>query len=355
MNWPNFHFDTALTGCNPYESVLSAANVTKLVLDWQSSITGGMPVVADGVIYAGSGGDTLYALNANTGDVLWLYQPEHGGTWGQAAAVVNGVVYLGFDDGPHGMDTSGMYAFNAHTGLLLWRAPYAGAVSPTMANGRVYFGQGSYLFALDAGSGGPLWAQPTGDTIASPPTVVNGRVYFGSADKNVYALDAITGALLWSYTTGGYVTSSPAVASGLVYIYSAADGLYALDANTGALRWKYTSQGTVKPTQYIGWYSPAVAKGVVYMGNGDAYLYALNASTGAMIWKFSVGDAPGIAVANGVVYASNPENLYALDAKTGAYLLSYDGYYENSSPAVANGKVYLGSISAIQVLHLPEQ
>jgi outer membrane protein assembly factor BamB len=50
-------------------------------------------------------------------------------------------------------------------------------------------------------------------------------------------------------------------------------------------------------------------------------------------------------VANGVVYVgSDDENVYALNASTGALLWSYKtrGYVE-SSPAVANGRVYVGS------------
>ena len=51
------------------------------------------------------------------------------------------------------------------------------------------------------------------------------------------------------------------------------------------------------------------------------------------------------AVANGVVYVgSNDGNVYALNASTGAMLWSYTtggGVY--SSPAVANGVVYVGS------------
>ncbi len=51
------------------------------------------------------------------------------------------------------------------------------------------------------------------------------------------------------------------------------------------------------------------------------------------------------AVANGVVYiGSTDHNVYALNAKTGALLWSYEtGEWVDSSPAVANGVVYVGS------------
>ena len=51
------------------------------------------------------------------------------------------------------------------------------------------------------------------------------------------------------------------------------------------------------------------------------------------------------AVANGVVYVGSWDgNVYALDAKTGAKLWSYDAQYGvESSPAVTNGVLYIGA------------
>ena len=61
-------------------------------------------------------------------------------------------------------------------------------------------------------------------------------------------------------------------------------------------------------------------------GPRTGILYALNASTGALLWKYTTGvlldSSP--AVANGVVYVgSYDENLYALNASTGALLWKY--------------------------------
>ena len=90
-----------------------------------------------------------------------------------------------------------------------------------------------------------------------------------------------------------------------------------------------------------------VANGIVYatssVGN---FVYALNVSTGAYLWSYSIstGDSSP-AVANGMVYVGSADGkLYALNATTGAYLWSYTT--ENSiysSPIVTNGVVYVGS------------
>jgi outer membrane protein assembly factor BamB len=76
-------------------------------------------------------------------------------------------------------------------------------------------------------------------------------------------------------------------------------------------------------------------------------VYALNASTGGKLWKHATGylvySSP--AVANGVVYVgSDDHKVYALNAKTGAKLWSYTaGTDVLPSPAVANGVVYVVS------------
>ena len=55
-------------------------------------------------------------------------------------------------------------------------------------------------------------------------------------------------------------------------------------------------------------------------------MYALHARTGASLWSYTTGDyvASSPAVANGVVYVGSWDgNLYVLNASTGALLWSY--------------------------------
>lgn len=63
-------------------------------------------------------------------------------------------------------------------------------------------------------------------------------------------------------------------------------------------------------------------------------------------WQYSAEvDISSPAVANGVVYVGSIDgNVYALNARTGALVWQYPtGGYIQSSPAVANGVVYVGS------------
>jgi outer membrane protein assembly factor BamB len=67
--------------------------------------------------------------------------------------------------------------------------------------------------------------------------------------------------------------------------------------------------------------SPAVANGVVYVGSDDNNLYALNATTGAKLWSYTTGgyvdSSP--SVVKGVVYVGSDDgNVYAIGSAAAA-------------------------------------
>lgn len=96
--------------------------------------------------------------------------------------------------------------------------------------------------------------------------------------------------------------------------------------------------------------SPAVVNGVMYVDadfyseNVD-YLYALDANTGAQLWRQPRGtQSPSSpAVANGLVFIGDLDNnVYAFDARTGTPVWKFTtGNRVWSSPRVANGIVYI--------------
>ena len=351
-DWTEFHRDN-MARWNPYETVLNVNNVGSLQLKWSFTMSaksgGSAPAVANGVVYASSWDDNVYALNASTGAKLWSFATGFWVCCG-APAVANGAVYAGSVDG-------NLYALNASTGAKLWsfaavNTSGGGYSSPAVVNGIVYVaswetpdsGWPGHVYALDGSAGAMLWTFAVGESPTWPMpdlAVANGVVYAsGSGDGNLYALDASTGAELWSYAAGGRV-QSPAVANGVVYVGSADGNVYALNASTGAKLWSYATGGQVVET------SPAVASAVVYVGT-DRSVYALNANTGAKLWSYATsGYLSSPAVANGVVYVGNSDgtngNVYALNANTGAKLWSYTAGGVVWSPVVVDGVVYFSS------------
>ena len=73
-NWAQFNFATNHNGLNPYENVLSPSTVGNLGLRWSyptGNRVASSPAVANGVVYAGSLDNNVYALNATTEAQLW--------------------------------------------------------------------------------------------------------------------------------------------------------------------------------------------------------------------------------------------------------------------------------------------
>lgn len=350
--WPQFRHDTQHTGVNPLETTLSVETVPRLEEIWSVQTDGlvtASPAVLHGVVYVPSGDGRVYALNAETGALLWRSANIEAGY--PSPAVVGGRVYVGT-----GVDFCRLYALDAGTGAVLWRTPVIGGgmTSPAVAGGRVFVGSGESLYALDAATGSLLWAAPT-DTLFSSPAVVHGRVFVGGG-PNTYALDAATGKIIWKTLTGSFgsgIWTSPAVVDGRVFVGSNdafTPNTYALDAETGAILWvEYNPIEVVLS-------SPAVANGVVFIASNDSAFTAHDADDGSILWRASISAANSSpAVANGVVYASGTLGLSVLDAETGSLLKNINiGFAHYSSPTVVNGMVYVGSFNGkLYALGLP--
>ncbi len=351
LNWPQFHYDNAHTGCNPYESILSPNTVGNLVLDWKFT-TGfqveSAPTVVNGIVYVGSDDNYLYALNANTGALIWKY--DTASPVAISPTVANGIVYVD-------SNYTTLVALNASTGVPIWSQLLSLSASPVVSGGVLYVASGSTVYALNASTGESIWESYAFDVGESSPALANGVIYVGAFDSNLYALSAGTGKVLWAYKTGDAIQNSAVVANGIVYVGAQDYFVYAVDALDGTLLWK-TGYGPVscRPYRSCGM---AVADGVLYVEAAfpNYTTFALNARTGDPLWgQWNIGGSTGPAVANGVLYlGSDDNNVYALSVATGEVLWKYaTGDYVASSPAVANGKVYVGSYDGnVYAFHLP--
>lgn len=311
--------------------------------DFREALSGvfSSPTVADGTVYVGSGDNTLYAVDAVTGQQAWIFE-EPSSFVDSSPTVADGTVYVGSSDGT-------LYAVDAGTGQQEWdfKEPTDRVLSsPTVADGTVYVGSGDEtLYAVEATTGDQKWAfeEPSG-SVHSSPTVVNETVYVGSGDNTLYAVDVTTGDQEWTFEEpSDSVHSSPTVADGTVYVGSNDGTLYAVDTATGNERWAFE-----KPSDRV-FSSPTVADDTVYVGSDDGTLYAVDATTGDQEWVFEepscwVHSSP--TVAGGTIYVgSGDTTLYAVNAATGDQEWAFEepSRWIHSSPIVVDGTVYVGS------------
>jgi outer membrane protein assembly factor BamB len=201
-------------------------------------------------------------------------------------------------------------------------------------------------------------ARTPGTILTSSPAIVDGAVYVGVRDEDgedhnaVHAVDLATGRPLWQFKSDAQVQASPAVEGGMVYASSVRGTVYAIDARTGGELWNRTvpddADGVRKVWMY---YSPTVANGVVYQGysvGGNGFLMALNAASGELLWNSRTAGGwvseSSPVVADGKVYVGGDGGeTIAFDAATGARIWSRTAVGEfigHSMPAISDGRVF---------------
>ena len=360
--------------------------------------------VAYGMVYELNKDGYLYALDVNTGDLVWKYKGPGPLIFPGNPVVADGKIYAttGQTASYTGEQSESEFAcLDAYTGQLIWKLPieaFAPRESIAVAYGNLYLIPGDVTTSVDIESGeeyatinqvwaigtrpwpmwrhdpahsatgqsGPTnltlrWNFTTGGAVISSPSLANGRVYFGSQDKNIYALDARTGDFLWKFKTGARIKSSPAVVDGRVYIGPDDGTIYCLDAKTGSLIWSTYAGGYI-PTNFAAaaalQSSPTVVEGKVYVGSLDTNVYSLDADDGNVDWTYKtegyITSSP--AVVDGAVYVISQEPdsgaLYKLDAINGSLVWKREIPYQqvfmggtdiHVSPTVADGMVFAAS------------
>ena len=326
-------------------------------------------VVGDSLYFVSSAG-SLVDIDINTGKPKWVFAFEyerkfeaknlHGyppaaqtipDAWDMftsSPAVANGKVYFGSGDG-------NVYAVDAQTGTLLWKFSTKDVVhsSPAVVSNTVYIGSwDSYLYAIDAETGLEKWSFKSGEDntihnqvgFQSSPAVVDGTVYIGCRDADVYAIDAATGRKKWDYPTSkSWVIGTPAVRDGMVYVGTSDSSRFmTLDAKSGRLRFEF------KAGAYM-FSSAALAGDLAYVGDHNGRLYALDAKTGKLAWEFQTD-----ASKKDPMKVLNPDgtlNQGAFAPVFGDFEDMYIDMYRLmsigaivSSPVVDKGVVYFGSM-----------
>jgi outer membrane protein assembly factor BamB len=252
------------------------------------------PVVAGGVVYLQDLGGNVYALDLGTGQVKWEYQVSskvaEGGPNG--VAVSGGVVY--------GDTTDTVFALSASTGTVIWTdqnllndGQGVFGIQPQVANGRIYLASsigtgpgGGVLLALDARTGKLDWQVNTMIRASTSSSTSQ----FGTGGAWETPLVGRDGSVTFG-VGNPYQTAASAIAHPSAQLY--ADSDVNLDAATGQLRWYYQAV----PNDFLDHdlqTSPIAvtidgAPAVIASGKMGV-VYAMNAGTGTLIWKTPVGE-----------------------------------------------------------------
>jgi len=165
------------------------------------------------------------------------------------------------------------YALDADTGKVLWKRSVGrlNASSPAYYRHRLYIVNlvPGHIVKLDAKTGKVIWKRSLPGRAESSPVVVDRTVYFGCEDGQLFALSTISGNVRWATTLGGPIKSAPAYRRGTLYVGDYGGNMNAVDAKTGKIEWQTSSLGQGFGTSGQFYSTPAVAFGRVYAGNND--------------------------------------------------------------------------------------
>ncbi|MDG1133612.1 MAG: PQQ-dependent dehydrogenase, methanol/ethanol family [Pseudomonadales bacterium] len=226
------------------------------------------PIVVDGIMFFTSSWSRVYAIDAKSGEELWMFDPEVPGEVARKAccdvvnrgvAVYKGRVYVGSLDGR-------LIALDAATGKEVWEVDtiidrtrfYTVTGAPRVANGKVFIGNGGaefgvrgYVTAYDAETGEQMWRFYT---VPGDPSLP-----FEHPEMEV-AAKTWKGGNWWEFGGGGTVWNSIVYDPDFNNLYigvgngspwtriirspGGGDNLFlssivALDADTGKMKWYY--------------------------------------------------------------------------------------------------------------------
>jgi alcohol dehydrogenase (cytochrome c) len=238
---------------------ITTSNVQQLQLAWSWSMTDGAsettPIVHDGVLFIQNYGDSVDALNAESGDLLWRYQhpapkgPNRG--FKKMMAIYGERLFLATSDHT-------LIALETKSGKLVWEHEVAGegmfTSGPMIAAGVLMIGTTAcvtsrcFISGHDPATGNELWrfytvassTEPGGNTWNGLPDDAR----FGGSSWTSGSYDPQSGIAYWgvgqpypwSGAARGTNSRKPGQSNELLYT----DNTLALDPKTGKLRWHYS-------------------------------------------------------------------------------------------------------------------
>jgi polyvinyl alcohol dehydrogenase (cytochrome) len=334
---------------------------------WQTKIDGAAftasaTVLRGRVVIGDQANGFIYGLDAESGEVRWKILPNplgRPGIWG-SGTIVGRHVAIGVASNDEGADPP----FRSRGSLVL--------LDPR--DGRVIWQTFTISDAdyANSASGASIWSSPVFDEESDTIYVGTGNNFTRPATGTSDAFDARDGAIRWvnqrlpnDVWTIKFPTGPDADFGDSPQLYRQPDGrkvvgdgqkngfYHVLDARTGAVV-------TDPPIQFIsgstlgGLYTDSAEAGVVFAPGNDltttppsCALIAIKGDGSGELWRFTTDglEANGVAIGDGVVFfkPSFDPNLYAFDPATGAKLAAIPVGGSNSGPALAHGRIFLGT------------
>lgn len=291
--------------------------------------SGGGLAAGGGRIYVTTGFGEALALDAQSGDIIWVQDLDAPAN--AAPTLGNGLVYVVARN-------STAWAIDIDTGRIRWQrsgspsdANFGSGASPAVSGQFVVlpFPSGEVLATYPRGGINRWSTVVSGDRvgrvasvvtdISGDPVIVGNRVYIGNFGGRTTALDLSTGDRLWTAAEGA--TSPVWVAGGSVFLINDINELVRLDANSGAPIWRETlpsfdqERETRRQRSVVAHYGPILAGGRLVVASSDGVLREFDPVSGSLT---ATTDLPSGA-ASGPVVAGNTLYVQTTDGQLRAF------------------------------------
>lgn len=300
-------------------------------------------ITLDGEVLYTAYGQSVYAINASNGNLVWEYPEKAGKTMFYAAPAVTEDGNLVSGDYGHFL-----HVINVKTGTggTIFEAAGKWIAKPAVVDNVIYAANADgYLYALDM-AGNVFWKFETGASNWSTPVVESGIVYLGSLDHSVYAIKASTGEKLWQADAGGAIIGEITASESDIFVGTVAKEIVAINKSDGSIDWRYQAADAI-------WSGPAAREGVLYFGDVAGNFYALNQADQKVLWQYQAGSgvvcAPLLAE-DSIYFTVENGNLVKLDY-TGAVVFNKplnDKLY--ASPLQAGEQIIVGTTNKDTIL-----
>ncbi len=341
QSWPQYQFNAANTGYNPQIEGVSDPELAWRFASCTPMRESSPTVVDDQVFVSNAQQPSIYAFDIASGEVNWTV--ARGGSE-LAPAVVNDTVYVSGRD---------VYALDASTGEELWLHPtegnYPSRSPPTVHGETVYVvddAERPMLLALSTVDGDILWKHRfmSDSWFEFSPAVDDGYVYFGNHLGELISLDADSGEVEWRLENIE-IESSPVVGDDLLLFSSSDDSVTAVSLD-GEVLWETAAKSSMSP--------PVLVDNTVFVASGDR-LTAIDAHDGTVDWVQSYPHELGTPVAAGSsVYVGHTEfthegpmgGVLAVDAASG----DTNWRFETREIPAGEGGPYSGTLGSPAVV-----